>query len=275
MAERWLKERGAWVLARAGRHRGARRRGELLVSAARRHERSEAGLGEAAFGEVTTPNIIHRSIFREEGAANTLGWAWWTLTWVLWSLLLLGPAWVMAWGLYSVWCARAAHWGPPRLAPPLAASVTAAVLSTGYWAALRPEGLLTQLVVGYGLVQVIAAPAHLGWLSRAYGWPAVEKTLRARSTDIAPVAVPEIKTDEPVHITVPEADIDTAEIPVVAEASPSDTTTSTENEVVTEVAQSDYTDEPVYGEDEQYPDDDLSPVITVEIDSAYQKGSAR
>lgn len=241
MAERWHKERGAWVLARAGRRRGARRRGERLMSAARRHERSEAGLGDAVYGEVSTPNIIHRSIFREEGALNTAGWAWWTLTWVAWSLVLLGPAWALAWLLYRAWMHQIDRLGPPRMGPAVGAAAGVLVVGAlvGLW--LPPQPLWVDLLAGYLHLQAVAALGHLGWLSWAYGWPAVQKKLRARSGPVEAIQVHEI--------TVPSAVSDTAEISV----------------------QEQQQDE----QQEQYAGGDQSPVITVEIVSADQEGAAR
>ena len=79
MVGRFEQERGSWVLARAGHRLGARRRGEKLMVIARRSDRYEVGAGDALFQEVTTRNFIWRSIFREEGAANTAGWALFTM----------------------------------------------------------------------------------------------------------------------------------------------------------------------------------------------------
>lgn len=209
MAERWYKERGAWVSARAGRWRGAQRRAERLLAAARRHEREEAGLGDAALRDVVTPNVVHRSVFREEGALNTAGWAVFTAAWVFWALVLAGPAWLLAWALFQVWMARIDKLGVPRVGPAVLGA--AAVAAAGFMVGLivGPHSAGMQLLAGYLLAQIVFGLLHLGWLSRAYGWPAVQKKLRARSGSVEALEIPQI--------TVPEDDGDTAEIPVQQE----------------------------------------------------------
>ena len=66
---------------------------EDLMASARRHERYESGAGDMAVAEVTTRNVFHRSVAREDGVLNQLGWLIWTATWMFWVAVLV-PFWV-------------------------------------------------------------------------------------------------------------------------------------------------------------------------------------
>lgn len=199
---RWEKERAAWVLARAGRNRAARRRGEKLASVARRQDRYAAGVGDTAFGEVATRNVFHRSVFREEGAANTAGWLLWTLSWMGWGALLLGPAYLLSLVLYGLWWLRRTPMRPSW--PLLAAGVVAALGVGGLWV-FGPADLWGRVLWAYIIVQLVLGLMRLAWMTRAYGWPAVARTVRARTGDVSTLVLPDIDDIEMTDELTPAA----------------------------------------------------------------------
>lgn len=200
MAERWEQERGAWVLARAGRRAGARRRGEKLMVAARRHDRYEVGAGDASFAEVTTRNLFHRSVMREEGAANVAGWFCFTVLCALAVVALAGPALLVSRVAYGIWWAMAPRWGRMSSWPYAGLSVLLAGVA---WLALGRLALagIEAFLAWYGAVQVVLGVAWAGWLVRARGWAAVARRQKQSGSAVERISI-EIPVDEPVDPVV-------------------------------------------------------------------------
>lgn len=200
MTERWEKERASWILARAGHRARARRRGEKLMVAARRHDRYEVGAGDASFGEVTTRNAFHRSVMREEGAANIAGWFCLTVLSVIVLAILVGPALLVSRIAYGTWWAMVSKWGR-MVSPPYLG--LAAVLGGIAWLTLARlplegfEGFLVQ----YGAVQVVLGVAWAAWLVRANGWAAVARRQKQSGSKVDKILI-EIPVDEPVDPVV-------------------------------------------------------------------------
>lgn len=187
MAERYEKDRGAWVLARAGRRAGARRRGEILTARARRRDRTGAGIGDAATAEIVTPSMVRRSVMREEGAGNTAGWALWTAVWLLSVALLVGPAWALSRLVYLAWWTTVPRVGRMRSLPLALASLLALAGSIGSWWLWPPAGI--GFLRLYGCAQLVLGLAWCAVLVRANGWAAVAAQVRSSSAKIAPVSV--------------------------------------------------------------------------------------
>ena len=171
MTGRWEKQRGAWVLARAGRRAGARRRGELLMAKARRADRSAVGVGDAAVAEAVTPPWIKRSIMREDGLGNQLGWAVYTVAVVAVVAVAIGPGLALGWAVYALWAWRAPeaavrpHWWPLA-----ATAFVVAVAMWATWVMVPPERAWLGL---WWRAQPVVAATYAAWLTIAWGWPAV------------------------------------------------------------------------------------------------------
>lgn len=201
-ATRWEKDRSAWLKARAGHRLGARRRAEQLAVTARQHERLEAGVGDSAFGEVTTRNVFYRSVHREEGAANLAGWFVWTLIWMSATYVLVGPALLIGLGAYGLWWRKVEGWGRMRSMPYFKAAGAVAAVGVAILTAhslLATEGV-TQILAGpwqawplegdaafltaYLWLQLMLGLVRAGWRVRAWGWPAVARVERAAATAV-------------------------------------------------------------------------------------------
>lgn len=209
---RWEKERSAWLKARAGHRLGVRRRAEQLAAAARRRDRFDSGIGDSAFGEVTTRNVFYRSVHREEGAANTMGWLTWTLIWMLCTYLLVGPAMLIGMTAYGIWWQRIPQWGRMRSAPYYKAAAGLAVIGVallathsllvsqgaprmfvGSWQVWPLDGGVAFLST-YCWMQLVLGLARAGWRVRAWGWPAIA---RAGQTATSAVQTIELETLDP------------------------------------------------------------------------------
>lgn len=174
MSSRFEQERGSWVLARAGHRLGARRRGEKLMVVARRSDRYEVGAGDALFQEVTTRNFIHRSIFREEGAANTAGWAVFTALWLLAGAVVLGIAFTVSRIAYGIGWALVPRFGRMTMLPYLGAMWAVGGLGALTLYLTKPEGA-TAFWSWFVLAQVVIGLVWAAWLVRANGWSAVAR----------------------------------------------------------------------------------------------------
>ena len=171
----YAKERGAWVLSRAGRRPGARRRGERLMLAARRDRRDRAGVGAAGVTEVVTPGIVYRVTHRggEAGGSAVLGVL--GLLGLTLGLVLTWPALLLGWALYGAWVALHDKVGKPS---PWVPGVTAVVLFAAAWfwwshTTYSTPGIRIQ--AQWWALQPALALALTAWLTRAYGWPAVPR----------------------------------------------------------------------------------------------------
>lgn len=171
----YAKERGAWVLSRAGRRPGARRRGERLMLAARRDRRDRAGVGAAGVTEVVTPGIVYRVTHRggEAGGSAALGVL--GLLGLTLGLVLTWPALLLGWALYGAWVALHDKVGKPN---PWVPGVTAVVLFAAAWfwwshTTYSTPGIRIQ--AQWWALQPALALALTAWLTRAYGWPAVPR----------------------------------------------------------------------------------------------------
>lgn len=198
MADRFEKERAAWVLARAGRRPGARRRGELLALRARRDERDMVGAGDSALTDVATPGLFRRSVMREEGPANIIGWFVLTVSWMFWVGVFAGPAIALAHLAYGLWWTLVPRVGRLRRMPLLVAAVVTAGLSVALWGPLVGDGWRTRVLAGYLMVQVVAGLALAAWLVHARGWAAV-RGIEGRKTG----AVQAVEVVVPSAIEVP------------------------------------------------------------------------
>ena len=181
------KERAAYVLARAGRRHGARRRGERLMATARKKERGVVGAGDAAATEVVTPNIWVRMTQTEDAGFTTILWA---ATQLIVLALVFGPALLMAKGFYGLRYALLSRLGPMRVWPWLVATgvaLAASIVTWFVWPATDPIGRL------WLYLQVVGGFARTAYLVYAYGWPAIPRT--SRSGVEVEVAAPVVEVD--------------------------------------------------------------------------------
>lgn len=221
---RWENERSAWLKARAGHRLSVRRRAERLALVARRQDRLEAGVGDSAFGEVTTRNVFYRSVHREEGAANLAGWLLWTLIWMSATYVLVGPALLIGMGAYSIWWGKVEEWGRMRSMPYFKAAGAVAGVGVALLTAhalLVTEGV-THILIGswqawplesgaafltiYLWLQLVLGLVRAGWRVRAWGWAAVERLERAATTAVLAVeleGIPHAEPEEAVQNDIP------------------------------------------------------------------------
>lgn len=178
-ADRFEQQRGSWVLARAGHSRSAKRRGERLLAAARRRGRYAVGAGDAGFSEATTRGIVHRSIFREEGAANTLGWFIFTMGWLALTAVSIGPGLLIGCAAYGLWWAMVSKWGPLKTWPYVG---TAFGLMVVMPAAAGAAGYAEHFSVWYLTAQFVIGLFWAAYLVRANGWPAVADAAKKPGT---------------------------------------------------------------------------------------------
>ena len=181
------KERAAYVLARAGRRHGARRRGERLMATARKKERGVVGAGDAAATEVVTPNIWVRMTQTEDAGFTTILWA---ATRLIVLALVFGPALLMAKGFYGLRYALLSRLGPMRVWPWLVATgvaLAASIVTWFVWPATDPIGRL------WLYLQIVGAFGRTAYLVYAYGWPAIPRT--SRSGVEVEVAAPVVEVD--------------------------------------------------------------------------------
>lgn len=251
MTGRWEKERGAWILARAGRRAGARRRGEILMAKARRQERHNVGVGDAAVAEAVTPPWIRRSIMREEGLGNQLGWAVYTIAVVAVVGVAVGPALALGWAMYALWAWRApAAAVTPRWWPFAATALVVASAAWATWVIAPPE----QTWLGIWLrAQPAVAFLYAAWLTVAWGWPAV-----ADDRDAG---------DGVVDLLVPVTDVEPVSEPVEVEAPASP--------VAPQVAEPAARPEEQKREESAVDDGDDAETTVVEVDVVYENDSER
>lgn len=216
--QHWTKERASWVLTRAGRSPAARRRGEKLMASARRQDRHSANAGDSAYSEVTTRNVFHRNVMREEGAANVIGWFSWTVIWMTAVALAIGPAIVLAWAIYGVWYRLTPRLGHLRAAPLLGAATTA--LLVGFAIIWFAAGESSLTLPAYLLLQLVVGLVWAAWLTRAYGWQAVSARQKASGSKIAPIRIDVAPDAAPPLIPAEPATTQVAEEPEPTEAAP-------------------------------------------------------
>ncbi|WP_336670109.1 hypothetical protein [Tsukamurella sp. USMM236] len=165
------RERSAWVLSRAGRDPGARRRGEKLAARARRITRDEAGAGDAGVAEVVTRGRFSRRWHKHED--RRVAWA------VAYGLveagraLAVGPGLAIGWAAYGVLYKLVPTRGPLRwrrlavVAGVVVPLVLLVVLSIGWFGGPVP------FAAKYAALQAMVGAGRVAWLARAYGWEAV------------------------------------------------------------------------------------------------------
>lgn len=168
---------------------------------ARRSDRYEVGAGDALFQEVTTRNVIHRSIFREEGAANTAGWAAFTALWLLAGAVVLGIAFIVSRIAYGIGWALVPRFGRMTMLPYLGAVWVIGGLGALALYLTKPEGA-TAFWSWFLLAQVVIGLVWAAWLVRANGWAAVARREKAAGNGTVKTVVldsvtPEV-ADEPV-----------------------------------------------------------------------------
>lgn len=202
------RERAAWVLSRAGRRPGARRRGEKLAAKARRFDRELAGAGDAAFNEITTRNLFYRNVMREEGAANALGWFVLTTGWMFWTAALVGPALVLGAALYGLAWALVPRLGRVRAWPFLLLALVALTITVTLWMIWPPSGWASTLLSIWTGLQVVVGPLRAAQLTRANGWAAVSKRAKGAATAIAPIEVAIEAEPEPAVATPEQVTVD-------------------------------------------------------------------
>jgi hypothetical protein len=157
------------------------------MASARKHERYESGAGDMAVAEVTTRNVFHRSVAREDGLLNRMGWLVWTLTWMFWVAVLVGPALVLGKALYGLGVLASRRLGPLRPWPYLVLAAVVAAISVGAWFAWPPQGW-DAVLRAYACAQAVLAPLRGAWLVRAWGWLGVKAAPTTRAA-VAPVVV--------------------------------------------------------------------------------------
>lgn len=181
-------ERAAWVLAHAGRNPAARRRGEQLAARARRASRYEAGVGDAAVGEVVTPGRIHRTVYK--GDDHRIARVLWVGGRESMRALTAGPGIAAGWGAYFLWWRQVSAWGPLRWKPVAFAAAGAVPILLVIVVAVAWSDGGVPLLGWYAMAQLIIATARLSWLIRAYGWESVEPTAHVgRGPRVAPIQI--------------------------------------------------------------------------------------
>ena len=146
---------------------------------------------------------------REEGLANQLGWAIYTLAVVAVVGVAVGPALALGWVMYAVWAWRAPAAATKPTWWPFAATalvVTSAAWAT--WVIAPPEHMWLGL---WWRVQSTFAFLYAAWLTVAWGWPAVADD-RDAGDGVVDLIVP-VADVEPVEVEVPSAPV----VPPVAE----------------------------------------------------------
>lgn len=218
-ANRWEKERSGWVLARAGHSLSARRRGEKLAAAARRHERYGAGSDDAVQSEVTTHGLFYRITFREEGGMNTLGWFMAASFGAVAFAVAAGPAAVIGYAAYGTWWLMAPKWGRLFPGPYLGLAAVMAGLS---WLVLGRPGLegFTGFLVQYAFVQLVLGMIIAAWLTRSRGWPAVARKVKQSQGSVKPIHI-DIPVDAETTTSKPTAAPDQDWKPVARKEAPS------------------------------------------------------
>ncbi|WP_145941602.1 hypothetical protein [Corynebacterium glyciniphilum] len=164
--------RGIHVRNQAGTSLGARRRGEVLLAAAKADHKASIGAVAEASGEVVTPRLTARLIRGVEGAKATVGRLLAVL--VIGGLVLVftWPALILGYIIYGIWVQLHSRLTPRTWIAAVAAVVT---LVAGWmvWSLVghatngdAVKALWWALQPGLGL-------AYTAWLVRAWGWSAV------------------------------------------------------------------------------------------------------
>lgn len=145
-------------------------------------------MGDAAVGEVVTPNRMHRTVYR--GDDHRIARVLWVGVREFVRTLLAGPGIAAAWALYGLWWRQTPSWGPMRWKPIAviaggAVPVLLVIIGAVIW--MHSD---VPLVGWYAMAQVVIAVARLAWLIRAYGWNAVTPTARPGHTrHVAPIQI--------------------------------------------------------------------------------------
>lgn len=190
--DRYERERGAWVLSRAGRRPGARRRGEKLMLAARRADRDGVDAGDVAATESVTPGLLHRIIHREEDGMNQTGWAVGALVGAGITAWAVGPALLGGAVIYGAWWYLVPRVGPVRIAPLAVVTALTAGVCGLIVMAMPPTGFWATVTAARHTAWWVGAPGFAAWLTYAWGWAAVKS---ASSPSTTPVALTERDDD--------------------------------------------------------------------------------
>jgi len=187
------------------------------MAAARRQDRFNVGAGDSAFNEVSTRNIFHRSVVREEGTANTLGWFFWTCIWMSCVAFIFGPAIALAWAIYGAWYWLVPRIGRMKAGPLLGAAFVVAVVGIFLLWFRTPTDGLAMWWSSYVLIQLVVGLGWAAWMTYAYGWQAVKTRQKASAAKLQPIRVRIPSEEEDVtENTAPSSirDTDTTDSPV-------------------------------------------------------------
>lgn len=194
-SEPYAKERGAYLLANAGRNLSTRRRAERLLSLAKKSDQDALGLHTMAVSDNRTAGWIHRTIHREDGAANQIGWAIGVAFVVVTVGLVAGVGLMIGYAAYRWWIDRQG-----RFDQQLSLYAGSGLMALGWLGGLvllGGSGLLTSWLVA----QIGWVGALVMWAYRGYGWPAVavEGEKKIRLAQLRPrVRQPDAPEPEPV-----------------------------------------------------------------------------
>lgn len=194
--DRWQAVRGRRVYSRAGRSPAARRRGEKLLVAARRIDRGEIGAGDAAVSEVVTPHWLRRSVFREDGAQNVMGWFMWTVTYVGFLSLVVGVGMVAGWIFYGLWWLLAPKTNGLKFIPAAALTALLALVLSATFLLGSHDSVGAFVFAVWWRLQVVFAFGWLAFLIYAWGWPAVASVRSVKPSGSYRIAVDKDVDDE-------------------------------------------------------------------------------
>lgn len=172
---------------------------------ARRADRDATGAAEEAFAEVVTRGFLARTVLREEGAGNVLGWVFITGTALCAGAVAIGVGWVLGKLLYAVWWLAVptlrrlpkdpvTHRAHPlagaavmRRLPYVALCLLALV--TTVWLLISVVDGWAAAAVGYLGAQLAVAGAIAASEVRANGWLAVARQRRRGATHMSPIVI--------------------------------------------------------------------------------------
>jgi hypothetical protein len=268
MSHPHARVRGIHVRNQAGTSLGARRRGEILLAAAKADHKDAIGAVAEATGEVVTPRLTARLIRGVEGAKATVGRLLAVL--VIGGLVLVftWPALILGHILYGVWVQLHSRL-TPRAWIAAVAAVVALVAGWVVWTMTdhntngdAVKALWWSLQPGLGL-------AYTAWLTHAWGWSAVITETTVTPPAVGFVPVPDDSADDAVEETTDHSPVTPPVVGFVPVPDDPEVVAEQSDEVISEVPE-DFVDEtpevpddvvtvagiPLFGDDDDDDDDE-------------------
>lgn len=222
MSHPHARVRGIHVRNGAGTSLGARRRGEILLAAAKRDHKDAIGAVAEATGEVITPRLTARLIRGVEGTKATLGRLLAVL--VIGGLVLVftWPALILGRVLYGAWVQLHSRL-TPRAWIAAVAAVVALVAGWVVWTMTDHDTNGDAVTALWWSLQPGLGLAYTAWLAHAWGWSAVVTETAVVTPAVGFVPVPDDLddstddgADDAVEDTTEETTETTVTPPVVA-----------------------------------------------------------